>query len=185
MKNSGLSPVIATLLLIMLSIASAAILAGFFVPFVKNSLYRSSECLAYDKFYSFDKSLNYNCYYVSADGQSIDYAFSIESSTKELNDSDSLRVVLITKNGETNPIEISRFVNSTRAIGGVWMAGQAEGIPLKVPSSGSKITYKYRGNNIPYISAEAYPVLKSGRICGNEKDEVVFEVCDNMELVNG
>lgn len=185
MKNRGLSPVIATILLIMLSVASVAIIAGFLIPFVRDSLLKSSECLAYEDYYTFDKSFGYNCYYPSTDGNNIDYAFSIKTATKELNDSDKIKIVLISRAGETKPIEISREINSAKILGGVWMPGQETGLPLKLPGFGGMITYKYRGDNIQYISAEVYPVLKSGRICGNEKDDVVFEICDNTELING
>jgi flagellin-like protein len=78
-KNKrGLSPVIATVLTIMLTVAAVAALSAFVVPFVRNSLQKSSECMDYGSYYTFEES-GYNCYSGSF------YAISIQTSfDKEL-----------------------------------------------------------------------------------------------------
>ena len=71
-NNKGMSGIVATVLLIMLTIVLGAFLAKFVIPFVKNNLSKSSECLDYRDHFSFQESFriktgsiykdyNYNC----------------------------------------------------------------------------------------------------------------------------
>ena len=68
-EKKGLSDVISTVLIIMLTVVSIGILAGFVVPFVANSLNQGSECLGYNNYFKFQEFLEYkgnkgyfNCY---------------------------------------------------------------------------------------------------------------------------
>src|SRR3989344_3770324 len=74
----GMSPVIATVLIILLTIAAVAIIAGILIPFTRNSLTESTECLPYIDYFKFEESFDlngeefrYNCYNESLYGASV------------------------------------------------------------------------------------------------------------------
>lgn len=250
-KNKrGISPIIATVLVIMMTAAAFAIIAGVIVPFVKNSLYKGTECIPYKGFYTFDESFGYNCYQFF--GEKIKYAFSIKTSTKSelVNNSDEFRIAFKTKGGESKPVAIKNGAIPSTGDGGVWMMdyilpespadvyGSWYGadsntvdscngdkiniytcptdaakncqdvkrttyymptryvyqqrvitcnyIPpaLKVPGAGGVISYIYYGSEgESYESAEVYPVLKSGRICGDEKETITLKLCESGMLI--
>ena len=50
-KKKALSDVVATVLIILLTVIAGAIIAQFIVPYVKDSLAESSECLDYNNGY--------------------------------------------------------------------------------------------------------------------------------------
>jgi len=121
-KNKrGISPIIATVLTIMITIAAVAIIAGFVVPFVKNSLQKSTECLPYKEYYLFDESFGYNC----KDNANNLYAFSIKASfDKALSEKiEGIRLVLNDKRGFARSVELKKDDASLTAAGviaGVW-----------------------------------------------------------------
>ena len=61
LNKLGLSTVIATVLILMLTIVAVAVLANFLIPFVKNSLQKSTECLDVQDKYSFEEREGLNC----------------------------------------------------------------------------------------------------------------------------
>src|SRR3989344_4105789 len=61
MIKRGLSPVIATMLLVVLTVGAIVLVSSYLVPFVKNSL-GSTSCVKYLDHFQFDESFEYNCY---------------------------------------------------------------------------------------------------------------------------
>ena len=103
-NKKGVSDVVASVLMIMLVIVAIGIIYSFVVPFVKNSLQKSTECLSYKESYLFDESFPFNCY------SSIEstYKFSVKAN---LDDSlaenvGGLKLVLVDQNGLTKILEI-------------------------------------------------------------------------------
>ncbi len=173
-NKKGLSSIVATVLIIMITISALAILAGFLVPFVKNSLTKGTECTDYNEYYIFDESFNYNCYNIST-GDNI-YLISVKkSSDRDLeNNSDELRIVFKLKNGEQKTLPIKNGGNSSNLLGSILLPGENN---LRVPRAGGTLTYVYNGSSSEiYESIEVYPVLKSGRIC-EQKDFINLGRC--------
>ena len=88
MKRKGLSEVVSTVLMVLITIAAVAFVANLAIPFVKNNLQHSTECLSARDYFKFDDSLGYNCY-----DQTGLYGFSVQagnggetSATEQLND---------------------------------------------------------------------------------------------------
>jgi FlaG/FlaF family flagellin (archaellin) len=180
----GMSAVVATVLIVMLTVAAVAILAGVLVPFVRNSLGKSTECLPYRGYYIFEESFGTNCYKTGADNTL--YAVSIKTgSAKELaNNTEGFRIVFNMKSGETKPVEITNGLPSSRQSGGVWIIGDAQA-NLRTPGSGGIITYGYNdASKVPFESVAVYPVLKSGRICGDERDEITLKPCGEEIIIS-
>jgi hypothetical protein len=184
-KNKrGISQVVATVLIIMLTVVAVSIIAGFVVPFVRNSLYGATECMPYKEFYTFDESFGLNCYQMN--GESVIYAFSIKTSAKSelANNSDEFRIVLISESGETKPLRIGINQSASKGAGGIWILNSTSQ-NLRVPKPGGIITYGHQEPSTSrFESAEVYPVLKSGKICGDEKDSIALKSCENSALIN-
>jgi flagellin-like protein len=172
-NKKGLSEVVSTVLVIMITISAIAILAGFLVPFVKNSLTKGTECTDYNEYYTFDESFGYNCYNTST-GDNI-YLVSIKKSSDRVleNNSDEFRIVFKTKSGEQKPLVVKNGVASSNLAGSILLPDENN---LRVPRAGGTLTYVYNGSSESYESAEVYPVLKSGRIC-EQKDFINLRKC--------
>ncbi|MCU0641977.1 MAG: hypothetical protein MUF61_00125 [archaeon] len=173
-NKRGVSPVIATVFVLMLTVSAVALIAGFLVPFVKKSLYKSSECVNYKEVYSFEESLGYNCVQ-KTEGL---YAISVKAKfDKELlGGVAGFRVVFKNADGTSKGIEVKNDTSASNEQGGIRLLGR-EG--LRIPAAGETITYVYRGaSGETFASAEVYPVLNSGTICG-EKDSIELIQCKN------
>ncbi len=178
MKNKrGISPVIATVLIILITVAAIAALYSIVVPFVREGLERSSECLDYREIYSFEES-GYNCY--DDKNTTMLYAFSIKTKFSEelAEGSDSFRIVLIREDSTSEQLEVKNGGAEENLI----VMGEPEGV-LRVPGPGNIITYVYDDPD-KFESAEIYPVLLSGRICGNEKDSIELRQCGEDKIIN-
>src|SRR3989344_8034348 len=75
----GVSPVIATVLLLVLTIVAVSILAVFIIPFVKNSLGTSKGCFDVLGDIKFDAESRYNCNYQNASGARSGFSVRIDS----------------------------------------------------------------------------------------------------------
>ncbi|MEM4259510.1 MAG: archaellin/type IV pilin N-terminal domain-containing protein [Candidatus Pacearchaeota archaeon] len=180
MKNNkrGVSQVVATVLIILTTISAVAILYAFVVPFVKNSLTRSTECMPYQEFYTFDE-LGYNCY------NSTLYALSIKTKfDKSLaNNTEGLKIVLTERGGLNKIIDIRNGMQSSSEEGGVWILNNAND-KLRIAGAGGVITYVYHAlEGEEFITAEVYPVLKSGRICADVKEEIKLVSCSSDKII--
>ncbi len=178
-KNKrGISQVVATVLIILITISAVAVLYAFIVPFVKNSLSRSTECMPYQEFYTFDES-GYNCF------NSTLYAISIKTKfDKSLaNDTDSLKIVLTKENGLNKIIDIKNGAPSSTEEEGIFILGSAYE-NLRLAGAGGIITYVYNSPDEEFVSTEVYPVLKSGRICADVKEEIKLISCTGDKLIS-
>ncbi|MEK6933488.1 MAG: archaellin/type IV pilin N-terminal domain-containing protein [Nanoarchaeota archaeon] len=186
-KKRGVSTIIATVLIILLTIAAAALLAQFIVPYVKDNLSGSTECLNYRDYFQFKEKLgnnNYNCYNLG-NNIKIKYGASISAVG---NDSDfnikGFNLVFIGSDGSTKPV---------RVIDGVIVSGGQGTVQtynpnhkadnqnfflanIKVPKTGETNTYLYTSiGDEDFVEMEVYPILKSDKIC---------DLSDSIKLVN-
>jgi len=165
--KKGLSPVVATLALVMITVAAAVFIAGFVVPLVKNSLNEGTECLGYEDYFTFYEEFDYNCYKIEnrVDGKDYIYAFSIEAQTvpqEKLDEIGALRIQFL-GDGESWGISVADALGADSETGGIRMLDA--GLPeLTVPEKGGVKTYVYN-SSVELDSVEIYPVLKNGRIC--------------------
>ncbi len=174
-NKKGVSDVVASVLMIMLVIVAIGIIYSFVVPFVKNSLQKSTECLSYKESYLFDESFPFNCY------SSIEstYKFSVKAN---LDDSlaenvGGLKLVLVDQNGLTKILEIKDGGVSSKSENGIWVMGD-ETNNLRVPKRGGTITYGFTAPvGSKFVSAEVYPFLKSDRICADSKESINLREC--------
>lgn len=173
-NKRGLSEVVATVLTIMITILAISVIAGFVVPFVKNNLQKSTECMDYRSYYMFDDSFGYNCNNAGKYEISVKAGMDVQLSQNV----GSMKIVLTDSGGKTKVIDITNGLESSSDAGGLEMMGKP-GESIKLPSPGGTITYGY--NALPeekFVGAEVYPVLKSGRICADIKESINIISCD-------
>lgn len=169
--RKGVSPIIATVLLVILTLVAIGILAAFVIPFVNDSFKGSKECFEVLGKVKFDSQSLYNCRVVGAVGAPSRTGFSVRMDTGE---AFALKVVL-TKNGrgDTYPIE-----NGT-ASASIHMLGAPLGQPLEVPFKGGVRTYVA---NDWYDRVEINAVLKSGKVC-ETREVLTLSDCADPTIV--
>ena len=59
--SRGMSTLVATILIVALTVLAGTVLVGIVVPFVRESLQGSTRCIAYDHTFTFNRDLPYNC----------------------------------------------------------------------------------------------------------------------------
>ena len=166
MNNKGLSTVVATVLILLLTVMAITVLAGFVIPFVKNQLQKSTECLNVQERFSFEVGDGKNCF----------------NSTQGL-------LLSVKAKGDSDPNnEIAGFdiilkgLNSGKAVGvrtgktflNMTMADGTS--TLMAPNTGEFYSYKYQDGNI-YSSAELKTVLMSGKTCELSSDKIDIKGC--------
>lgn len=183
-NKRGISPVVAEVLLVLLGIAAVGIVAGFVIPFVKDNLNKSTECLSYRDYFSFQEvfkygteSYRYNCR--DSDGDA--YGISIKANSD----------VALAKNIAGFSIVFARpglskviRVDNETIVEGLILMGHNSGTELEVPRAGEVKTYVYSSED-SFDKIEVYPVLKSGRICEMSDSIDIVECSSNIDLGAG
>ncbi len=180
-EKRGMSPVVATVLLILLTISAVAIISNFLIPFTDKSL-EGTECLNYKDYFSFDLAFDFNCY----DTANKKYVFTIraspDNSSSEKIDGFGLRLADLEGGLATTVKALSGVVEDSEEntnLGGIKMFNPDVGLgKIIIPSSGrrySVLSYNYPSDNAGYDRAEVYPILKGDKVCDKS---------DSIEIVN-
>ena len=167
----GVSAVVATVLLLIITIASIAIIAGVIIPFVRNSLDKGTECVGFEDYFSFEESfgnLKYNCY-DDVDGLQ---GASVRSAEREdLEENIAGFELVFVRSGSSDKVSIRKDVTTTDV---KMLDGNTN---LEVPEAGEIRTYLYTTSET-FDKIEVAPVLTSGRICA-VSDSINNIVCDS------
>lgn len=172
MSKKGLSAVIATVLLILLTVSAVAIVSTFLIPFVNRSL-ENTSCFEFKEYFKFDDSFGYSCYIEN--GIRKNYFLTVrakpDNSSANKIEGFSLRFL---GGGFANTVEVidGRPFSDIEVIGNV---GQSN---LFVPSHGGRfsvLTYNYTSNNL-YDKVEIYPIIKDNKIC-DQSDSIKLTEC--------
>ncbi len=193
-KKKALSEVVATVLIILITVVTATLIAQFLVPYVSNTLTKSSECLNYNNgYFQFEEKVGikdaekYNCLdnrtttttpptgyllfgaSIKARPSEQDVIDKVEGFNLAFIDETSSKSIVIKPGVQDNKFKI---------------LGKNFGDALAVPSNGEVFTYVYSetdpGKN--YQTIEVYPILKSGRQCTSARDRITIEPCSGVDL---
>lgn len=181
MEKRGLSAVVATVLIVLITVALGGMIATFVVPYVRDNLQKSTECLAYKDYFKFEENIqgnDYNCYAPPSSGTGTVIGASVRANQGDsTNPSDLLGFnIAFTKSDGTTAVKEYRVQSPSKASNGVWMTGSS-GSSVVLPASNDIITYSYWYASVAQINmAEIYPVLKSGRIC-DKSDTIEVRQC--------
>lgn len=178
-NKKGVSTVVATILVIMLSVIAVVVVAGFIVPFVREQLAESTECVDYEGYFYFEEEFGLNCYTTQereGEFESRTYAFSI-GAKGDGNDLEKgvkgFRISLV-KLGDAKSIYIEEGAEATDEI----RMSIGDGI-LELPGVGEVRSYNYTTVDEGYFnSLEIYPVLDNDRTCDrSDRISVAGELC--------
>lgn len=179
MKKRGLSPIVASILLIMLTIVAVAIIANFVTQFVKTNLPKTTECVPYKNYFEFQEEFtsggntnSYNCY----DANNKKYYFSIKARSTDETINGSIKgfnIVFNKENAETSVVEVY-----DGQVGKAIMKNEGD---ITIPSMGGVRTYVYTiaGNEI-FKSMDVYPVLKNDRLCDKSDSIDIVECAEGI-----
>ncbi len=169
MFKRGVSPVIATVLLLVITVVIASIIFAFVVPFVNKSLGNSKACLNVIDSVEFPES-KFNCYrdYPLGSTPPSETGFSVKVKKPGVT---GVRVALIDKdeNSKVSSIYEGTTDPDLRPVGTATVYNTA----LVFPSNSGQRTYVSKGN---YTRAEISPIVESGDICA-VSDTVEFTKC--------
>ncbi len=170
MFKRGVSPIIATVLLLVLTVGLASIIFAFVIPFVQEQLGSSKACLKVLDGVEFVDS-EFNCYIVGA--TITETGVSIKVKKSEVT---SVKVSFIDKEGNSEV----KNINNSFADSGMRVIG-VSGWNLLIsdfPSAGEQRTYIL---NKEYSRAEISAVTESGNICA-VADIIEFKPCTDGVL---
>jgi flagellin-like protein len=167
-KKRGLSPVIAVVLLLAITVVAATIIVSIVLPFIKGNLEEGKECFDVLGDLKF-ASTKFNCY---IDGDALNPpTLQLESGFSVRNDNEKIIgfAVTLVEDGTGTTIEVIEG-NSNQKLrnkGGVYNSG------LMVPAKGEIRTYVYEGIA---ESIELFPILNDNRKC-EEADSIKLNEC--------
>jgi len=168
MGKKGVSPIIATVLIILLTISAGVMISKILVPFVKNNLYESTECLGFEDYFQFEEIQGSNCIsneniLVSIRSKSVEREVA-GNNANQLNKSISGFSLVFVKSGKTERLDVP----------GNKIKMYNYDDPVSIPEPGGVRTYNASVAE-KFDDAEVYPVLASGRICDKS---------DSIKLLN-
>ncbi|MDP3881565.1 MAG: hypothetical protein Q8Q31_01670 [Nanoarchaeota archaeon] len=191
MNKRGMSEIVSTVLIILLTIAGVALVASIIVPYVNNKLSSGSECVAYNTgYFEFEDDLdnsNYNCYQTIA-GDPLDptsqtirrYGFSIKTGESEELISEKVAGLNLIFTGDVSSTTLN--INNSQKDVRVKELGSIAGADYSLLSDGETITYVYTEvfpaseSRQIYNRADTYVVLKSGKVC-DISDSIPIKQC--------
>lgn len=186
--KKGLSTIISTMLIILLTFAAAAALIVFLRPYVQNNLNQSSECIPYQAYYQFQQSFendtgtyNYNCY-VQEDRGSLISTMVASGTNLSDNDMKNLAGFLLVFSTPQNSegVKLTNGQSTNKTLGGVWRIDEPDAAILNINNPNEALTYIYNASQV-YLTAEIYPVLKDGRTC-DKADTIALVPCSGVSL---
>ncbi len=165
MFKRGVSPVIATVLLLVITVVLASIIFAFVIPFVNKSLGNSQSCLNVLDGIEFPES-KFNCWNSYPAGN-YETGFSVKIKKEGVY---GFRIALIDENEQSDVKDVKPGALNDSALK---MVTGAYGQTLNLSSVGGQRTYV---TNKKYAKAEISPVTEDGNVCP-VADVVEFSHC--------
>lgn len=166
MNKKGLSAVLATVFIILLTVTAVVIVSQFAIPFVRDSL-EGTSCFKYRDYFKFDEEFSFNCYNKGNPNQyklslktkpdnvdtskviGFDFRFLEEGTATSVGTAKSIHI----RNGAQKSLDLYMFHDQNKNLD----------IPL-AEGTYSTITYIYNTDKL-YGKVEVYPVLKEEKLC--------------------
>jgi flagellin-like protein len=175
MRNKrAISAVVATVLLILLTIVAITVLASLVVPFVKDNL-SGGECIKYKDYFSFEEKIegkNYNCFDSPWQGLTIKTKPDVNNSKNDLGG------FFITLIGDDRSQTYRVYQNGSGFSERV--LGESK---FYYPKPGETITYVFN-TGFQYNTAIISPMLQSDKVCDKD-DEIKIISCESGVILSG
>lgn len=162
-KKKGVSTVVATVLVILITLVAAVLVGSFVIPFIRDSLNKGGECVNYRGYFAFESSSKYNCYLKS--GNNYNYIVSINAlegaKSSDAEQIGGFDLLFYQSDGSSSRVK----VRATGSDSGISFGVSGE-TGIKIPNPGEWMTYNYTTTKA-FNKVEVYPALKSGSICSS------------------
>lgn len=168
LNKKGLSSVVATILIVLLTIVAVGVLASYIVPMFIGNL-ESTKCFNYRDSFDFEEEFGYNCHNGSL------YAVSVQnkvSSEEKFQNIEGFKLVFV-GGGEAKTVDIKEGDAKT---GEIRMLNSSLST-LQVPKNGEVKTYVFTAPRA-FDSAKIHPILKSGDICDESGSIKIDSICE-------
>lgn len=166
MNVRGLSTVVATVLILLITLVLVAILAQLLIPFVRDNLQQGTECIPYREYFQFDSSFDYNCY--ALEGSNFVHQISVKTAYAESSVSEKVAglALLVKTGGEGKVLTINKGIPESCSLGGVKkLESSCQSLgTINIPNVGEVQSYTYTDKE-QIKKMEIAPILKSGKIC--------------------
>lgn len=180
-RKKALSEVVVTIAIALLTVGAVTVIAAFVVPFVRDNLNTSTECVAYKDYFTFYEDFGYNCYEGTLYGVSVKAGNLGESEDEETTLAKNVKgfkLVFSTANGESVPVKV--FAGNTVSSGEEGMRMLNSSLTtLEIPGPRGAKTYIYN-NTLRFNRLAVYTVLSNDRLCEEESDSINIEgeICE-------
>jgi len=166
----GISSIVATVALILLTFSAVVVIAGFIVPFVRDNLTEGSECFPYRDYLTFEEDFGYNCFNIT-DGTRSQWISVRAGSADEETESRvvGLKLSFITP-GDTSVVDIDEMGTMT---GVEMLNGDAT---FLIPKSGEVRSYIYNRNE-SFNFVEVFVKLDNGKVCEKSDSIKLDNLC--------
>ena len=175
MKNKkAVSPVITTILLILIAIAAVGILAAFIIPFINPD--DESDCFRAINQVEIDTTSKYTCWYSETDPATSDTYLVLNISIKRASEPLGIErfVIAVYGEGTSQTFDIGNNGNNES----IAMINQPYNTPLEIPRTREMRTYRIKTSAFTseITSAEISPVVEGNNFC-NAVDRKNIEIC--------
>lgn len=154
MKRKAQSEVIATVLLILLTIAAVAVISAFLIPFLNKKI-SEGKCFDYSNKIMILDNPKYTCY-DSADGKLL-----VQTKVGDLDEKSEIKslMILVQEQGVTKNFEIIPGTSNPNIL-------MYDGNPVNLPNKNEARTYNITGISIP-TAVHVYPIIPNDIKCTN------------------
>ena len=170
-NRKGVSPIVATVLILLITIVAASLISVFVIPFVKEGLSGGEDCFKVLGDLKFDEQ-PYNCNYFNNTASRTGFSVRL--------DDENIKGFKVTlgKDGSADPYEITD--GGTDPLLTMLDPSNDFGDPLDFPSRGGVRTYVANGT---FDRVNLFPILENGRLC-EESDSIELVTCVGMDIIN-
>lgn len=191
MNKKGLSTVVATVLILLITVAAATLIFTIVVPLVQNNLDKSTQCLSYQDYFKFQKSFefngseyNYNCHELVG----TDNLYGLSITAANINKSGNIqgfKLSFIKEDSKGITVFSGQPTNSS--YGGIRMLDLSISSTI-IPGAGEVYTYVFNASSDLFSELEISPIIfssasASGKICPST-DKIKFTDCVSPVRLN-
>ena len=165
--NRGLSTVVATVLLILLTVAAAGLILQFVVPFARDILFKA-ECTKYRGYFQFEDDFGFICTNGTSHGVTIKSNSDNNLAEKVI----GFDLLFVTNLTTSKTISLRLGQNADES----FKMLNASKTKISIPTSGDIQTFVYY-EKADYIRVSVFPVIRKG-----DGDELVCEESGKISL---
>jgi hypothetical protein len=177
LSKKGLSVVIATIAIVLLTVVAVGIIASIVIPLVRENLTGSTACVPYQDYFFFEEEFGYNCYITN--GNEKWHGISVGSGNVDGEKEGKIigLDLFFVMSGQSKKVSVRDGDMNSNLIEGIRMVDTGVDPKIEIPKSGEVRTYVYISDNILYESVDIAPVLEGGRVC-DKSDSIRVIACE-------